>query len=487
MSNNFLTKTAHLFGGNILGQLIVVLSAPILTRIYSPEDFGLLGSFMAVIAVFGVLSTLRYESAIVLETSVIGATTVIALCMVLIVFSATVASAFFYLLYWAKLLPAEMLLLDEFIWLLPFGLLSMSLYKVVTWIAVKAQQLEAIGVARLQQNTVMVTMQTILGGIGFGPAGLILGQLVGVSSGIIRLSSNLKFRRIYRLTRFQKSYIKYMSLKYKRFFKYSLPGDIFNVLAQQLPVILLASLFSPAIAGFYVLADKVFRSPLAMISDGVGKSIMSVAVVSKERGTLGVFALLFFKPLVRLSSAGFMLFAAVAPSVFGFMFGLNWVEAGVYAQLMTPLFFTIFIFVPVLTLLVILERQKHEILFQASLFTVVLSGLVIGYFTSDARATIMVLSVGGALVYSVFGIWTLILAGVTTRQLMSFFLNEIGIILVLGGILYAAYPDLSGLNYNSPVVWLFLVAYIMYTVFLLQNLRKQLQALGRFSNDLLIG
>jgi len=71
-------------------------------------------------------------------------------------------------------------------------------------------------------------------------------------------------------------------------------------------------------------------------------------------------------------------------------------------------------------------------------------------------------------------------------KLISIFLDETQTILALGVILYAAYPDLSGLNYSSSVVWSVLATYIIYTFFLLQNPLKQLQALGWLSNDLLI-
>lgn len=487
MSESFISKTARLFGGNMIGQMIVVLSAPILTRFYSPEEFGLLGSFMAVIAILSVFSTLRFESAIVLESSVIGEQAVMALCISLIAVSMTLASLCFYLLYWLNFLPSGILVLGNLIWLLPVGLVAVSVYKVLTWSAVKAQSLEDIGIARVYQNTTMASLQTVFGGVGLGPSGLILGQLIGLLSGIVRLSHNVNFKFIYRIIISRKSYMKFMAVKYARFFKYSLPGDVMNVFAQQLPVILLASIFSPTIAGFYVLADKVFRSPLLVFSDAVSKSVMSVAVKCRENGTLGLFTLLFLKLLIRLSSVAFIIFALISPKLFEILFGLNWVEAGVYAQLMTPAFFTIFIFVPVLAMLVILERQELEFLYQASLLIGVLSALIFGYLTKDSSMTILFLSISGTIFYSFFGVWALFLTGVTLNNIILFFLKEATIIIVLGGILYAAYLDLTSYIFNGLVFWPSLVIFLIYIVFTFYDLKKKLRELGHFADKLLIG
>ena len=66
-SSQYVRNVATLASGTTIAQLISLASAPILYRIYSKEDYGTLGTYMAVTAVVGVFSTLRYNEAIMLE------------------------------------------------------------------------------------------------------------------------------------------------------------------------------------------------------------------------------------------------------------------------------------------------------------------------------------------------------------------------------------------------------------------------------------
>mgnify|MGYP001399071774 CR=1 FL=1 len=55
-----------LFKGTLIAQLIPVLLTPVLTRLYSPADFGVLELFLSVSLILGVIANGRYELAIVL-------------------------------------------------------------------------------------------------------------------------------------------------------------------------------------------------------------------------------------------------------------------------------------------------------------------------------------------------------------------------------------------------------------------------------------
>ena len=57
---NFLT----MLSGNTLSQLIPFIIAPILSRIFSPEEFAVLANFMAIVGVIGIISTGRLEHAV---------------------------------------------------------------------------------------------------------------------------------------------------------------------------------------------------------------------------------------------------------------------------------------------------------------------------------------------------------------------------------------------------------------------------------------
>ena len=62
-----LKRALVLINGSIIAQAIPILISPILTRLYSPEDFGKYGVFLAIIGILNPIITLRYELAIMLK------------------------------------------------------------------------------------------------------------------------------------------------------------------------------------------------------------------------------------------------------------------------------------------------------------------------------------------------------------------------------------------------------------------------------------
>ena len=55
---------ATLTVGTAIAQVITIAATPLLTRLYTPSDFGLLAVFLAVASVGATLVTLRYETSI---------------------------------------------------------------------------------------------------------------------------------------------------------------------------------------------------------------------------------------------------------------------------------------------------------------------------------------------------------------------------------------------------------------------------------------
>ena len=59
-----LHSVAKLAGGTAVSRLVVLMAAPLLTRIYTPDDFGVLAVYGSIVNIAVVLSSLRFEFAI---------------------------------------------------------------------------------------------------------------------------------------------------------------------------------------------------------------------------------------------------------------------------------------------------------------------------------------------------------------------------------------------------------------------------------------
>jgi lipopolysaccharide exporter len=65
-SSSFATDVLKLVTGTTLAQVITVLAAPVISRLYGPEAFGFLTLFTSITSIIGVIACMRYELAIML-------------------------------------------------------------------------------------------------------------------------------------------------------------------------------------------------------------------------------------------------------------------------------------------------------------------------------------------------------------------------------------------------------------------------------------
>lgn len=84
LKGRFARSVTVLAGGAVLGQAITVLVSPILTRLYSPEDFGVFGVYASILGIVTVIASLRYEYALPLPEDDAIAANILALCFLLL-------------------------------------------------------------------------------------------------------------------------------------------------------------------------------------------------------------------------------------------------------------------------------------------------------------------------------------------------------------------------------------------------------------------
>ncbi|TSA51928.1 MAG: hypothetical protein D4R43_00025 [Sphingobacteriales bacterium] len=62
----FSKNVANIVGGTLVSQLITIAISPVLSRLFSPAEFGLYSIFINIAATTAVVSTFRYEYAVML-------------------------------------------------------------------------------------------------------------------------------------------------------------------------------------------------------------------------------------------------------------------------------------------------------------------------------------------------------------------------------------------------------------------------------------
>ena len=79
---NFVNDVLTLSVVPLISQLVGLILLPVITRIYSPSDFGLFNTFSSIVAFLGVFSTLAYHSSILLPKRDESASSILISCLV---------------------------------------------------------------------------------------------------------------------------------------------------------------------------------------------------------------------------------------------------------------------------------------------------------------------------------------------------------------------------------------------------------------------
>jgi len=373
-SRNVLT----LMTGTTIAQAIPVAISPILTRIYTPADFGLFALFVAITSIFASIASGRYELAIMLPKKDEDAINIFALGFIL---TSSLALILFIIIFLFNNNLAELLNNKEigfWLYFIPVTVFFTGIFNLLNYFNIRRKKYKDIANATIIKSLVSATVQLSIGFIQNGVSGLISGQILSQMFANMKLLKNIIKDRIL-ISRISKVKIIALAKKYKDFPKFSMWATLANTLSGSLANILISSFFSVATLGFYSLVQRVLSMPMSLIGNSIGQVFFQEA--SKEKQQTGRAISSFKKTVKKLIIIGvpsFGLLFFIVEDLFAFVFGEEWRIAGEYAEMLIPLFLIRFISSTVSGLLIIFERQRSELIINIFLLTT--SMLIVSFF-----------------------------------------------------------------------------------------------------------
>ncbi|WP_330115217.1 oligosaccharide flippase family protein [Pseudomonas sp. JS3066] len=397
-NKSFFKNVRSVLLGGLGAQAISLGVMLIVVKLYSPSEVGLFYVWMSFLAILEVLVTARYESAFFSiknedESYVIGKLIVyIALWLSLVTFLLlTLVNGF------TNLLPRP---IPEFMLGLALAMLGMGLNKAVLSLLALLSQFKRLGLAKVILAASIAVAQIAAGLLAYGVAGLIYGQVVGIL--LATLCAFLWLDKAW-LSSLWKTSNKDMLASfrlYSNFPKYSLPADLINTIANQLPLILIASRFGAEAAGWFALTLKVLGAPISLLATSILDVFKSQAAKDyREFGNCRHIFLQTFKVLAALAVLPFVVLWFTSEWLFTILFGAEWAEAGHYAAILVPFFYCRFVVSPLSYTLYIAQKQKLDLIWQSCL-------LVISYVTfsysNSAVAALSIYAMAYAAMYVIY-------------------------------------------------------------------------------------
>lgn len=383
----------------VIGQGLLVGSTPFLTRLYTPEDFGLFAVFGAFASILITIVTLRYETAIPLERdNRVAAALVAASGLVGLLFSLLICLL---VLVWgesfARLLnlPA----LAPLLWLLPPCLLLWGLGTTLSLWSIRLGTFRLNGANRIIHHGMQAGGQLALGPTGIGGAGLIFGYVMGCGARFGHFFLALPKAEMRTFTQPSLAEIVTAMRCYWRHPVFSASSAVLQVASLMLPAVFITLLYGSAMAGWYALAQRVVALPLRLIGEGASEVFLGEIRAVDQKGlnrlfkrTIALFTVIGLIVLLPLS--------LVAPWLFSIIFGAAWVETGVICQLLVPLYLGQFVAHPVSPIWNFLRRQELYLLSSICNGFALLFSFSVGWHLGlDAHWTIGLFSVSSGMVF----------------------------------------------------------------------------------------
>lgn len=381
--SRFIRNVMILSSGTLSAQIIVFILTPIITRLYGPETYGLMGSFNAIISIVTPVAALTLPAAIVLPKRDDEALEIIKLSLYIVTIITIIVTLCILLFQESIVYIFQLEGIDSYLIFIPIAIFLTGFLQIIEQWLIRNKQFLISAKSKVIQSII------INGGkVGFGffhPSALVLIAFSAISNGLNAFLLNLFSRKTkYKLPIYifkSKIHIKRIIKQYKDFPLYRAPQTLIDSITRGLPVLMLASFFGPASVGFYNIGRSVLNVPTLLIGKSVG-DVFYPKITNVANNNQSVTKVLI-KATILLSVLGSLPFCIIVffgPQLFGLIFGSDWMIAGEYARWIALWSFTTFIIQPTLKVIPVLSVQRFHLIFTIGSLFIRLFLLSIGYF-----------------------------------------------------------------------------------------------------------
>ena len=393
-----------LLSANVMAQVIGLVVYPILTRMYAPEVFGLLNLFLSIGGILVILSTAEYYNAIVLPEKKEDGLSVVSLCASMLLLTVgVVALSVFFSKEIAELfnMPA----LADYYWLMPILVLALGGWNILNYWYIRCTKYDSISSYQLTQSTLSAGGKLGLGYAGVLQGGMIYAMVVApVVSLLISLFSARRTIGDCSMPSWLK--VREAARKYRNFPCFSMPRSFINMVAGQLPVLILTPLFGAEYVGWWSMAILLGFTPISVIVRSVYQ-VMYQYTTDRVNHRLAIYP--YFRRFTWLVLAfGIPMLSVLCyfmPELTRIVFGAGWEETGVYLRWMLPWVLCNLLTGSIGFLADIFFKQKIGLGFEILTSALRTAGVVVGAMCHDFKLSIIGYSMGTAVAVAAQYIW----------------------------------------------------------------------------------
>jgi O-antigen/teichoic acid export membrane protein len=403
----FIRGMTFLLSGSALAMLLPLLATPVLTRLFTPEAFGVVAVYTSLIALIAPMTTLRYDKAILLGENERQASSILNLTFLTIV----LLSAFAALLFWLFTDELTSVLkipeLRGVWWWFPVGLVFYAMVLPLQSWMIRHERFGELGALRVWRQAGIAGIPLLCGLLGaVGGLNLTGLRLIGLGVVPLFLIGRILSVRSNRPEPVRMPDMARQARRHWRFPVYTTPDTLLEALSREGVAIVLAMFFMTELVGQYSRAFYLVTIPFSVIGMALDQVFyQQAAKLRHDPKQLSNLVNDVFHYAILLLTPIFMSFIVLGPDMLQLFLGQPWREAGVMSSLLAPFFLAKTLIYPLANLSSALERQSVGFRFTGSLLLVQGTGLLTGCFLGSARLALLIYSMMGVVVLLFYGRW----------------------------------------------------------------------------------
>lgn len=376
-NNRAAINLSSLLTGNIIAVLIPVLISPILTRLFTENDFGLLTVFNSIVAISLSFATGRLDFAIIEAKNKSIATHLFFLSIIIASMASIIA-----LVIGLSIVPfikgIESNILISIVVIIPVMILTSAITQSCRYVLNRADNYTELSIIKVLRSLGAGGLQLTGGYIA--PSSLILigGKVIG-DIGALCFSLWFVVKNKLLDEKLHRYKFRYALNKYSKYYKVNALHALFNTTSSNILPLIFAALFTIQETGYYGLSFRVCILPITIISQAIFQfySREFAKKMESERSPKRMFSKMV-KTLLLISIGPFFLLLFFGPQLFGFVFGQNWTESGMYAQILAPYMLMVFLVSPFTFVPIRLDRHVKSFTIEIINTVFRLTALLIG-------------------------------------------------------------------------------------------------------------
>lgn len=395
---NFLILTA----GTGFSQALPIILSPVITRLYTPQDFGYLSFYLSIISITSVIASARYELAIILPKDRSYAISILKVCFSISIF---ISAVLLILLIFLEDKVYKFFNIEKqtlFLYLIPLSFLLTAFYQSLNYFLIREKEFAHVSKTKVGQSTSLVLSRISFGVLKLSFWGLIISEIIG---NLVAFAIQMKkFRSILKSNHLSLTPAIFANIlkRYKEFPLYNLVPSFLDSLTLSLPIFFITKFYSTETAGHLGLCTRILTIPATVLSTSLAQILLQkITEMRRKKEKVLVFVFNIIKKGCLFSFFPALILFFFSQKLFVFAFGNRWLEAGLFAEYLSIPFALRLIVSPLSIIFISFEKVRIGAIWQISYFVI---SFIVFIFASqyDSNVFIITYALNEFIMYSLY-------------------------------------------------------------------------------------